>query len=88
MEDIPPDSRARVLEVHTKAGGRGGPKMRCGAGLQSGSMKKQNKNGKNSIQDLLISLKARKGRSYLGMVAFPGGDGRDSRVVSTLTRQF
>lgn len=87
MEDIPPDSRARVLEYIQRLGDE--VDLKCVVALDcSGSMKNKIRTAKNSIQDLLISLKARKGRSYLGMVAFPGGDGRDSRVVSTFTDNF
>lgn len=87
LEDMEPDSRSRILEYIQKVGNE--VSLKCVVALDcSGSMRSRIKTALGSVQDLLISLKTRKGRSYLGIVAFPGGAGRDSKVISGFTDDF
>ncbi len=87
LEEMEPASRARILEYIQKVGDE--VTLKCVVLLDcSGSMRNKIKTAIDSIQELLISLKARKGKSSLGIVAFPGGGSRETRVVSGLTDNF
>jgi len=87
LEDMEPDSRARILEYIQRMGNE--VSLKCVVAIDcSGSMKSRIKTALGSMQDLLISLKTRKGRSCLGIVAFPGRGGREGRVISGFTDDF
>jgi Ca-activated chloride channel family protein len=87
LDEMEPDSRTRILEYIQRVGDE--VDLRCVVLLDcSGSMKNRIKTAVNSIQELLLSLRARRGRFCLGIVVFPGDAGRESRIVSGFTSDF
>lgn len=87
LDDIEPDSRTRILEYIQRVGDE--IDLKCVILLDcSGSMKNKIKTAIGSIQELLLSLRARRGRSSIGIVAFPGARGKESRVICGFTDDF
>jgi Ca-activated chloride channel family protein len=87
LDQIEPDSRTKILEYIQRVGDE--VYLKCVILLDcSGSMKNRIKTAIDSIQELMLSLKARRGKSSIGIVAFPGPGGRESRIVSGFTDDF
>jgi Ca-activated chloride channel family protein len=87
LEDMAPESRSRILEYIKKVGEE--VSLKCAILLDcSGSMANKLSTAVSSIEELLISLKARKGKAQLGVIAFPGRRGGESELISGFTSDF
>lgn len=87
INEMDPESRGRIIEYIKRVSDE--IDIRCVVLLDcSGSMANKLGTAVSSIEELLISLNARKGFSQLGVVVFPGKTGREYQVVSGFTPDF
>ncbi|MBA1334612.1 MAG: hypothetical protein HPY66_2516 [Firmicutes bacterium] len=87
LDEMDPESRGRIIEYIKRVSDE--ISIKCVVLLDcSGSMANKMDTALSSIEELLISLNARKGISQLGVVIFPGKTGREYQIVSGFTSDF
>lgn len=86
INNLPPQKRGKVLQLMEEISESA--YIQCLILLDcSGSMAPKLEIAKDSIVDLLLSLQARKGGGEMALIAFPGGKGYQSRIVSPFTQR-
>jgi Ca-activated chloride channel family protein len=87
LEDIPPQSRSKIIGYMEQLGEASDIKcciiMDC-----SGSMMDKMSTARQSIIELMNSLKGRKGKSQVAVIAFPGEEGAPTKLISDFTEEI
>ncbi len=87
IEDIPPESRGAVIDYMEKLEEEA--HVLCCIVIDcSGSMKSKMHTARQSILDLMRSLQARKGKSQVAVIAYPGENGNPTRRISGFTENI
>lgn len=87
LEEMEPESRSKIIEYIKQVGEE--VDLKCAILLDcSGSMANKLRVAITSIEELLISFKARKGMSNIAVLTFPGRRGKECDLISGFTRDF
>lgn len=87
LQEMEPQSRSKIIEYIKKVGEE--VSLKCAILLDcSGSMSNKLDAAVDSIQELIISFKSRKGKSSLAVLAFPGDRGEECKVISGFTTDY
>lgn len=86
IADIPPEKRGKILQLIEELGEKA--YLRCIILLDcSGSMSSKLELAKDSIVDLLLTLQGRAGGGEIALIAFPGGKGALTKLISGFTQE-
>jgi Ca-activated chloride channel family protein len=87
VEDLPPAQRSKVVQVMEDLGETSDLKVALLIDA-SASMKPKLHAVEDAIYDLMLSLQARQGKSYISVFHYPGGTGQDSVMDLDWTSQL
>lgn len=87
LEEIPPRSRNKIIEYMDQLGETIGLKC-CIVMDCSGSMSPKIGTARQSIIELMNTLKGRSGKSEIAVIAYPGENGDDCKVVQHFTEDL
>lgn len=84
LEEIPPQSRNKIIEYMDQLGENVGLKC-CIVMDCSGSMGQKIGTARQSIIELMNSLKGRVGKSEIAVIAYPGESGEHCKIINPFT---
>ncbi len=87
LENIPPKERSKIVDYMDKVSEEIGIKC-CIVMDCSGSMKNKMAVARQSIIELMNSLKGRKGKNEIAIIAYPGKNGECTDMISDFTQDI